>query len=218
MHHKQREESLTLEMLEAIHEQGDVTQRHLAGRMGVALGLTNSYLKRCVRKGLVKVQQAPANRYLYYLTPKGFAEKSRLTGRYLSISFTFYRRAGASCADAFADCRQRGYQRIGLCGASDLAEIAALRALEHEVQIACVLDANHDAERLLNLPVVRALADAEAVDAWLLTELTDPQAAYDRLVGTVPAERVVVPEILGVRTAGGAHRRGPNEPVMEMKR
>ena len=88
-----REEALTLEILQAIEARSDVTQRHLADRMGVALGLMNSYLRRCVRKGLVKINQAPANRYLYYLTPKAFAEKSRLTAEYFAYSFSFYRTA-----------------------------------------------------------------------------------------------------------------------------
>ena len=72
----EKEEKLTLDLLNAIDQQSDLSQRHLARQMGIALGLTNSYLKRCARKGLVKVSEAPANRYLYYLTPKGFAEKS----------------------------------------------------------------------------------------------------------------------------------------------
>ena len=76
----EREEKLTLDLLNAIDQQSDLSQRHLARQMGIALGLTNSYLKRCARKGLVKVSEAPANRYLYYLTPKGFAEKARLSG------------------------------------------------------------------------------------------------------------------------------------------
>ena len=88
-----REQALTLELLAAIESRSDVTQRHLAARLDVALGLANSYLRRCVRKGLVKITQAPANRYLYYLTPQGFAEKSRLTAHYLSVSFDFYRHA-----------------------------------------------------------------------------------------------------------------------------
>ena len=89
-------------MLQAVEESSDVTQRHLAQSMGVALGLANSNLRRCARKGLIKVQQAPADRYLYYLTPKGFAEKSRLTADYLSISLILlsrgirFLRSGAS--------------------------------------------------------------------------------------------------------------------------
>ena len=95
MNANKREDSLTLEILETIEKNDKLTQRHLANNLGVALGLANSYMKRCVRKGLIKVHQAPANRFLYYLTPKGFAEKSRLTASYLSSSFDFYRRAGA---------------------------------------------------------------------------------------------------------------------------
>ena len=59
------EESLTLEILDTVQRNEQLSQRHLSRQLGVALGLANSYLKRCVRKGWVKVQQAPANRYLY---------------------------------------------------------------------------------------------------------------------------------------------------------
>ena len=97
----EREEKLTLDLLNAIDQRSDVSQRHLARQMGIALGLANSYLKRCARKGLVKVSEAPANRYFYYLTPKGFAEKARLTGHYLASSLSFYRKAGESCSAAF---------------------------------------------------------------------------------------------------------------------
>ena len=70
-----KERQLTLGLLQAIDEREDISQRHLAQEMGVALGLANSYLKRCVKKGWIKISTAPANRYLYYLTPIGFAEK-----------------------------------------------------------------------------------------------------------------------------------------------
>ena len=74
-----RDDSVTLNILDTAEQNEHISQRDLSRKLGVALGLANSYLKRCVRKGLIKVQQAPANRYLYYLTPKGFSEKSRLT-------------------------------------------------------------------------------------------------------------------------------------------
>ena len=82
--------SITLGVLTAIEEDNKATQRAISQDLGIALGLTNAYLKRCVKKGFIKVRQIPANRYTYYLTPQGFAEKSRLTAEYLSISFTIY--------------------------------------------------------------------------------------------------------------------------------
>jgi len=72
-----------LGLLESVERGGEQSQRRLASELGVALGLVNAYLKRCINKGLVKVSEAPARRYAYYLTPHGFTEKSRLTVEYL---------------------------------------------------------------------------------------------------------------------------------------
>ena len=129
------EESLTLEILDTVQRNEQLSQRHLSRQLGVALGLANSYLKRCVRKGWVKVQQAPANRYLYYLTPMGFAEKSRLTAEYLSNSLSFYRQAGLSCSQLLDQCERNHWKKLLLCGVSDLAEIATLRAMERDFSI-----------------------------------------------------------------------------------
>src|SRR5688500_20342209 len=115
----ERDEYRLFHLLDAIERKSDVSQRHLASQLGVALGLANSYLKRCIRKGLIKISTAPANRYLYYLTPKGFAEKSRLTAKYLSNSFEFYRLAGESCMRVLSECEARSWRRVVLCGASD---------------------------------------------------------------------------------------------------
>jgi len=194
---KQREEALTLELLEAIEQRDNVTQRHLASRMGVALGLTNSYLKRCVRKGLIKVQQAPANRYLYYLTPKGFAEKSRLTGEYLSYSFAFYRRASRSCAETLEQCRDAGHLRIGLYGASDLAEIAALQALEAGLEVVCLCDPERTRSQFLGKPVVAAPEEAPELDAWLYTALKGSLGRDARLLSHCGSVAVYVPSVLG---------------------
>ena len=131
----EREKALTLEILEAVDNQSDVTQRHLASKMGIALGLANSYLKRCVRKGYIKITQAPANRYLYYLTPKGFAEKSKLTSEYLTISFDFYREASESIAASLHHAKQSGYRKIAFVGVSELAEIGLVRAYDFDLDI-----------------------------------------------------------------------------------
>jgi DNA-binding MarR family transcriptional regulator len=195
-----REEALTLEILEAIGERSDVTQRSIARRSGVALGLANSYLKRCVLKGLVKIQQAPANRYLYYLTPKGFAEKSRLTARYLSYSFAFYRRAGESLAHLFALCRERDIERVGLYGLSDLAEIAAIRAIDQGVEVVAVCDGARRRESFLGIAVVGTTDEAPEAQAWVLTDLDDPGRAWQLLKAAISDVPTLAPDILGLET------------------
>src|SRR5215470_19341783 len=86
---------IMLGLLESVERGGATSQRSLADELGIALGLVNAYLKRCVKKGLVKVRHAPARRYAYYLTPHGFAEKSRLTLEFMSHSLALFRRAKA---------------------------------------------------------------------------------------------------------------------------
>jgi hypothetical protein len=129
----------------------------------------------------------------------GFAEKSRLTADYLSYSFSFYRRASESCAEALAACVQRGYKRLGLYGFSDLAEIAALRALERPIELVCLLDPARSGKPFLNLPVIHELSDAPHLDAWLFTELNDAADHLQRLRRRVNDEQVLVPSILGLK-------------------
>jgi len=199
-----REDRLTLELLTAIDQGSDLSQRHLASRMGIALGLANSYLKRCVRKGYIKIREAPANRCLYYLTPKGFAEKARLTAEYLSTSLTFYRQAAESCHAAFDELATRGETRLVLCGLSDLAEIALLRARESPVSILGVYEPAAERRRFFGKPVWTDLAQLPAYDALLLTDLRSPLTVYADLVARVGPARVWVPAVLGIGNHAGA--------------
>lgn len=192
----ERDDELVLELLDAIGKRSDVSQRHLARHLGVALGLANSYLKRCIRKGFVKIREAPANRYLYYLTPKGFAEKSRLTAKYLSVSFAFYRHASESCAQVLERCAANGWDKVLLCGVSDLAEIAALRALEAGIEIVGIYDPASDKERFVGKNVWPELNGAAPFDGVILTDVREPADSYESLVELIGRERVLVPDVL----------------------
>ena len=192
------EAQITLGLLNAVEENSALTQRSVASELGIALGLANSYLKRCVRKGLIKVHQAPANRYAYYLTPKGFSEKSRLTALYLASSFSFFRGARAQCAELMAACETRKWRRAALAGASELAEIAALCARDRSIELAGIVDPAQTVERFAGLPVVTRLKDLGPVSVVIVTDLRNPQATYDALIDSLPPERVLTPRLLGV--------------------
>src|SRR5512139_3490407 len=103
---------IMLGLLDAVEQDRAQSQRLLASELVIALGLVNAYLKRCVKKGLVKVRSAPARRYAYYLTPQGFAEKSRLTVEYLSYSFGFFREARSDCSRLFELAQARGIRKL----------------------------------------------------------------------------------------------------------
>lgn len=194
-----KDDQLTLKLLRAIEARSDVSQRHLASQLGIALGLTNSYLKRCTRKGLVKVKEVPANRYLYYLTPKGFTEKSRLTARFLSSSLRFYRQSAESCSELFQCCENNDWSSVVLCGVSDLAEIACTHSTGRTLKVVAIYDQEFGGDRLLGVPVVSQWAQLPQADAYIITGLNDPlslQRAIVRLLGE--EKRVLVPRILGL--------------------
>ena len=189
---------ITLGVLNAVHENSALTQRSVAGELGIALGLANAYVKRCVKKGLIKVNQIPPNRYAYYLTPQGFAEKSRLTAEYLSNSFSFFRDARAQCSDLFAHCAARNWDSVALCGIGDLGEIATLCARDYPVAVIGFLDDEPGASQFAGLPVVPQLSELGGVKAVIITDLGAPQEIYERLIEIMPAERVLAPRFLGI--------------------
>lgn len=192
---------ITLEMLHAVERDARVSQRSLSSSLNIALGLTNAYLKRCIGRGLVKVTKAPPNRYSYYLTPAGFSEKAKLTARYLSSSFSFYRRARNQCDDLLQAAADTGVQRLALMGSGELAEIALLCALQYDIEIVAVVDGEARANRFRHAALVRDLDSAGAIDAVLVCDLKSPQTVFDGINGSLAPERILVPPLLKVARA-----------------
>lgn len=185
------DDEIVLGVLDAVERDRNVTQRHVASELGIALGLANAYLKRCVRKGLIKVSHVPTRRYAYYLTPQGFAEKSRLTGSYLAHSFSFFRKARNECAAIFTAALSKGQRRLVLVGHGELAEIANLVAREHPIEIVGTVERGVDA-RLL----AASIESIGTVDGVVITTLDDPRGAFDAAIASFGAERVHAPKLL----------------------
>jgi DNA-binding MarR family transcriptional regulator len=188
---------IMLGLLESVERDGAQSQRRLAVELGIALGLVNAYVKRCVKKGLLKVRQVPAGRYAYFLTPNGFAEKSRLTLEFLSSSFSFFRQARADCSLTFEAVRGRGFNRVVLAGRSDLTEIATICALESEIIIVAVVDSGTNSANFLNIPVAQSFDQVpEPFDAIVVTDLMNARATVAAAAAAMSADRVFVPRLL----------------------
>jgi DNA-binding MarR family transcriptional regulator len=191
---------IVLGLLESVERDGAQSQRKLASDLGIALGLVNAYLRRCVKKGLLKIGQAPARRYAYYLTPHGFAEKSRLTVEYLSSSFSFFRRARKDCSSVLQAAHARGWNRVALIGVSDLAEIAMLCALEQGITIVAVVDANCENTPFVGISIVKSIAAVPGgCDALVVTDLQATRESVQSMVNQLDSDRVLVPALLGIR-------------------
>jgi hypothetical protein len=203
MHIRDGEESkntrILLGLLESVERDQAQTHRRVAADLGIALGLANAYLRHCINKGLVKVTKTPARRYAYFITPRGLAEKSRLTVKHLSYSFSFFRQARDDCGRLLHDARSRGFRRIGLAGCSDLAEIAIICTIESGVEVVAVVDPRTKKRTFVNLPIVSGYDGIRGkADAVMVTELNKPHSAYDAAVASFGSDRVLVPTLLNL--------------------
>ena len=210
MHDGTERSRIVLGLLESVERDGRSTQRHRASEYGVALGLVNAYLNYCIKKGYVKVKKIPARRYFYYLTPrKAVAEKSRLTLTLISNSLTFFRTARANYSAAFQEFAGQGKRRIVLVGMSDLAEIAAICAAESDIVLAGIVSHDNVRSHFAGLSVLQRFEDVPGgFNGAVVTDITNPRAAYDAAVARLGVDCVIAPAILGItrRTHKAANR------------
>ncbi|MEA5115587.1 MAG: winged helix-turn-helix transcriptional regulator [Geobacteraceae bacterium] len=140
---KSRDSYRAFQLLNEIATDQPLSQRELSRRMGIALGLVNSYLKNLVTKGYVRIKAFPRNRYGYLLTPKGIAEKSRLAYEHLSYFTNLYRLARQDYLGLFRTLESSGVRSVSFCGIDETAEIAYLSLGETTVVLADVMDDSH---------------------------------------------------------------------------
>jgi DNA-binding MarR family transcriptional regulator len=123
--------NITLKILDEISRASLITQRDLSGRLGIALGLVNTYIKRLVKKGHIKITTVPKNRVKYILTPKGFAEKVRLTYEYMHYSVSYLKEARKGIDLIYKKMISNGAKDILIWGDGEIAELSyiSLRGL-----------------------------------------------------------------------------------------
>ena len=83
-----------LDNLEKIKSNPNSSQRKLAGELGFSLGKLNYCVKALRSKGLIKIENFKKNpkkiNYIYVLTPKGIAEKTKLTVNFMKRKMKEY--------------------------------------------------------------------------------------------------------------------------------
>ncbi len=179
---EQTEQKVMVHLLSEIERNPSFTQRGLAGELNIALGLMNQYLKRCVVKGWVRGTQVSPRRILYFITPKGVAEKGNMMKDYLSRSLSFFRDAKTQCEEAFNLCQVVGQSNIALFGPGDLADIAKLVGSSQSFKMTCIDD-------------FKIVQDFDVV---IITDTQNPQKTYDDLLKYMPQNQIITLPILKI--------------------
>jgi hypothetical protein len=179
-------------LLSELDRDGGATQRTLATKLGVALGLTNLYLKRLVRKGHIKITTIPRNRIKYLLTPQGFTEKSRLTYQYMQYSLSYYRDIRTRLKEMMPMFDGSPGQRVVIYGTTELAELAYLSLREMNIDCVGFIDGS-SRESFLSCPV----SSPDGIAGWqfdrvLITDLEHAAVCEEQLVQSgVPREKMM---------------------------
>jgi len=184
----------TLKLLEEIENNHAPSQRDLARKLNISLGLVNAFVKRLAHKGYFKITTIPKNRVMYILTPKGIAEKTRLTYDYIHFSFQFYRKARAKLQDIFTRIEEQGGDSVIFYGAGELAEIAYISLQETAIRLVAVLDDGRAGESFLGFTLESVDAIRKyAFDKVVLTEMeTGAQKLETLLSKGIPHHKIAV--------------------------
>lgn len=174
----------SLQILDELSNNDSLTQRDLSDRLGIALGLVNSYIKNLVAKGYLTVKAIPTKRFAYYLTPKGFAEKTKLTYDLLHDYTRVYREARKNLKLLFHELQKNGMKRVLFAGADEVAEIAYITLQEATLELAAVVDTTEDAGKdFFGRKVLDITAIAETPhDCVVITTYVKKDRVYQELI------------------------------------
>jgi len=184
----------SLQLLEEIENNFGPSQRDLARKLNISLGLVNSFIKRLATKGYVKITTIPRNRVRYILTPKGFAEKSRLTYEFIQYSFRFYKKAVMELHELADEFRKRDIKKVVFFGANDLAEIASISLRGTDVELIGVVDEERAGQEFLGFRV-KSIKDLRKAhyDRVILTGVASQELGLQQLLeNEIPREKIVV--------------------------
>lgn len=116
-------DDISYRLLDTFSKESEVSQRALADRLGIALGLVNAYIKRLYKKGYIKIKFLPRNRIKYMLTPQGIAERTKLTYKFMHFSILYFKDIRQKIENTYTSMVSSGIQTVLIWGDGELAEL-----------------------------------------------------------------------------------------------
>mgnify|MGYP001283295841 FL=1 len=176
---KNKDIEMQIKLFEQISKTANHSQRSLSKNMNVALGLANSTLKKFLKKGLLKLSQAPLRRYSYYITPKGFVEKTKLVSDFIVSSLGFYKEAKSEYEKLLLSSNKK---KIIFVGVSDLTDIAVLVSKIHNIKISFIYDINFAPKSYCGIKIKKNLGDIKKNKyVFILTASKNISERYNKL-------------------------------------
>ncbi len=184
----------TLRLLEEIEQNHSPSQRYLAKQLNVSLGLVNSFVKRLAQKGYFKVATIPRNRVKYILTPKGVAQKTKLTYQYIHYSYQFYKDARAKITEIFETLARKNTRQVIFYGIGHFAEIAYISLQETPMKMVAMVDDAKSGEQFMGITVESPeRIEQLAYDSIIITAIASRNLIHAKLIEQRIPESKIVP-------------------------
>lgn len=173
----------TLQILEAIGDNSHVSQRNLAEKLGISLGLVNSFVKHLTSKGYFRAKSLPKKRVKYILTPEGAAEKTRLAYNYIRHSFDLYKRSYTHIREIIRTLDEQGVRKVVFYGATSIAEMTFQELLKSEIKLVAVIDDRRQGQILHGHRVISLdMLEGIPYDRVLVTEFDNHHYSVEKII------------------------------------
>ncbi len=195
---KPPQEMRELNLLQELEKNPIISQRELSNKFGIALGVTNACLKRMVRRGWIRIMGFNHRKIGYYLTPKGFAEKTKLTLHLISWTVQHYSALKEIIGRQYLEMQNSGIEHIVFYGVSDEMEIALITIQGTNLKLVGIVE---DDEKYVSqiifgyeLEPVSRVHELRP-DAVLITSLLDVGEKKERLGKFINTELIHISNI-----------------------
>lgn len=165
-------------ILEHVESTPLLTNRILAKKLGCSVKLAHELLEKMVARGCFHVKKIHSRRWDYFLTPKGIAEKMRLTYEFLQFSMQFYKEARKKSSQLCRNFAESGVEHVAFLGAGELAEVVYLGVKEWNLELVDVFD--NTAKKFLNHKVKKTEDLNGSKAQAVIVCIYDPQKPMDK--------------------------------------
>lgn len=128
-----------LKTLLEIKDNPSVSQRSLAHKLNISLGLTNSILKNLISRGWIKAKKMTGRKILYLITPQGMARATNLVYERFRETQNYYQYTKELLTSYLTDLYTKGKRKAAIYGTSQLAEITYLSLLDSPLRLHSII-------------------------------------------------------------------------------
>jgi DNA-binding Lrp family transcriptional regulator len=195
---KPSDEIRDLRLLEELERNPIISQRELSHKFNIALGVTNACLRRMARKGWIQITELNRKRIGYYLTKKGFLEKSKLTFNLVTGIIQHYSELKKVIGDRLLEMQVDRVKRIVFYGVSDEMEVAYITLQGVDLKLVGIVedDEKFSAQIILGyeLEPVSRIKELRP-DGILITSLKESEQKRERLGRIFDSNSICIKDI-----------------------